>query len=329
MVASHAKARITLVGQASTLRERLQDWSAEFEIAGSNEFGVDDILGPVAREGTLRIWVVVSSKSQARLYFAAPTGDRFYVRDVALSAGLDEAGQETLVQVILSTAQAFENTRLTSSVEAIEATFGERTAIPTVADTKANVLRARGVVVTGKIALPSNSEWQPYVAAFYCTNWVNAEEFGQGPGGVLGLFVRQDRMRWRVAAQGQYRFPLVIERADFTLNLRTSVWSMVAGPDWPLTRTSRVGLGVGTGFERTAFVLNALKSSSVKPLPGKTHYRPFVDVLVRIETVLGEMSASALIGGRVAWTRTHYDIDDTPTLTPWLLSPYVSLEISY
>ena len=69
--------KITLVNRAAELQGLLEEWSPAFEIATSESVNAGDILGPTVLTGKLRIWVVVGSTSHARLYFAAPEGERF------------------------------------------------------------------------------------------------------------------------------------------------------------------------------------------------------------------------------------------------------------
>jgi hypothetical protein len=311
----------------------LEEWSPAFEIATTESVNAGDILGPTVLTGKLRIWVVVGSKSHARLYFAAAEGERFYVRDVALTAGLDETGRETLVQIIVATANAFKSEAMLSSVAEVEASFRENSSNVAVnivnPISPANATTVGRVNVSGSLKLGETQSWQPDFGIFYQTTAVSTDTVGHGPGLALGLLGPSRGFDWRFSLQAQYRFPLDVEKPDCTLTLRSSFWSVGVGPEWKLAKTKRVGFTLATGVERTRFELTVPLASSVEPRSSRVHYRPFVDVETRLGLMLGELYAIALLGVQTSLLRTHYDVSETPMFIPWRIAPHVGVELNW
>ena len=65
-----------------------------------------------SREHSLDCWLDLSEGPRARLCFAAPSGERFLLRDVALSGRMNDVDCESLAEVLdLSVAALLENER--------------------------------------------------------------------------------------------------------------------------------------------------------------------------------------------------------------------------
>jgi hypothetical protein len=111
--AERERAQIILVGpvrDASELRAviaellRRDGVSPDFVVAET--FAADTLLAEPDADGRVHVYVTLPAPELARLYLRGPFGRRFLLRDLALRAGLDELGRESIAQVIASAAQA-------------------------------------------------------------------------------------------------------------------------------------------------------------------------------------------------------------------------------
>jgi len=95
----------SLVGRANAVLA-----SARWRLRAS--FDRSELFASRARAHVLACWLNLSDRTRARLYFAAPSGERFLLREVALVGGGSEVDRASVAEVLeLSVAALLENER--------------------------------------------------------------------------------------------------------------------------------------------------------------------------------------------------------------------------
>jgi hypothetical protein len=182
---------------------------------------------PRAHLRSLRCWVDLSDLSRATLYFAAPGGERFLVREVGLSGRLDEVDQQSLTQVLeLSIAALIENQ---------ETGFSR---------SEARAMLSRPATTPPTLTVPARPQRRPgraslAIGVFYAVEDVAATlPAAHGPG--LDLALRLDSYLSATGPEGstaapahdhrahpglwlggQYRLPISARLPDVGVRLRT------------------------------------------------------------------------------------------------------------
>lgn len=106
-------AQIFLVGAVreapeltAVIAELLQRDGVVPEFVAADAFDSERLLAEPDADGRVYVFVTVPAPEQARLYLRGPRGRRFLLRELALRAGLDELGCESIAQVVASATQA-------------------------------------------------------------------------------------------------------------------------------------------------------------------------------------------------------------------------------
>jgi hypothetical protein len=192
---------------------------------------------PPVRAATLRCWVDLTDPRRATLYFAGEGGDRFFVRELALSGRLDEIDQQSLAQVLeLSITALTENQEIGFTRE------------------QARALLSRAQPPPSPPA-PSPGRWSLAPAVGYTVSWPGASlPIAQGPGLTLALSeARGHGARLGIWIAGQYRWPTTARQPE--IGMRSQTAAARAGVEagwWRL----RARLGGGADW------------THVTPLPG-------------------------------------------------------------
>src|SRR5450432_3310235 len=108
---SRDRAAITLVADAarspelrSVLNELLERDNIDARFTERTRFGSGELLDANSTERTVGVFIVPSGRGTARVYFRAPDGERFLVREVTLSSGFDALGRELIAQIVEASA---------------------------------------------------------------------------------------------------------------------------------------------------------------------------------------------------------------------------------
>lgn len=335
---------VTLIGlaaESAELGRLLSEWNPTLHIRQAVNLNATDILDSSHGNGRLRIWIVVTTPQNARLYFAAATGARYLVREVELTAGLDESGRETLAQVIATSATAFVEQRVSSTASEVEAALRVPTDAPLAvpeseSETKLPPRSAKPVEFRDESATLNSAlvahpavAWQPTFGVQYAVAWLGPSVLGQGPEVFIGAGRPFGSWRGSLVAQGQYRFPLTIEQDGLLLKLRTVSFGIGTTFDRQLDGDWLIGAQLGALIERTAFSLDATASAAVLAKPEGRHYRPLVEPALRVGYGLGQLHLTIALGARIALVYTHYDISKAPLFEPWPLAPSLALGLRY
>jgi hypothetical protein len=189
---------------------------------------------PAARAATLRCWVDLTDARRATLYFAGEGGDRFFVRELALSGRLDEIDQQSLAQVLeLSISALMENRAIGFTRDEARELFS-RTQPPAPAATAPAVPARR---------------WSVMPAVSYAVESVGASlPIAQGPG-VAVAFSPADGVGLRLGlwVAAQYQLPATAHRPEIAVRLQTAAARAGVEARWWRLR-ARLGAGTDSTY---------------------------------------------------------------------------------
>ncbi|HEU5074877.1 MAG TPA: hypothetical protein VFU02_11895, partial [Polyangiaceae bacterium] len=276
----HVHVRVSLVGEAYTreLSELLSEWLSiqhlQARIQPQPRLSLDDLLDS-DDSSSVRVWLMLRSSKQARLYFADERGRRFHVRDVPLDRGLDELGREKVAQVVLASVLAFVDRSLPeTSLEAVKHALAEAAAEPGAATRNPAATSAlagaapastpsagaagaapasagAATSVPRALAMQRATTWWA-LALGYHVLFRGPEGWAHGPGVGLELWPVLQRFGLGFVLSGRYEWPHEESSTNLDLRLQTTALraavvlaSVVRGrPRWTLS------LGAGWDWYR-------------------------------------------------------------------------------
>jgi hypothetical protein len=216
--APSVQVHVTVVGKANDFR-----WARS--LVGSKSLGAAttqwnsvehfdprDLLSTASPGGqhTILCWLDLSSPKHAYLYFAAPSGERFLLREVRLSGRLDDVDRESLAEVLeLSVAALLENDRTGLTRKETELLL-----------TKANGTQEGAQ--RPEQATPAPAATSLVVGLSYSTRLLSTTMgLVHGPG--LCLMLDHDFAVYRIAvfAGGQYQLPAGESSADVGMRIQS------------------------------------------------------------------------------------------------------------
>lgn len=190
-------AKIVLVGRVAAdpelpllFAELLEREGVAVEIERAERFDADELFG--TEEGNvIRVFVVLGDGSQARLRFRDPSGERYLLRRVTLTRGLDAVGRELLGQVVESSVLALLRTT--------EGMSRKQVAVELERDEAADARRALeppNPTPPPAKRLPTDSSlssWDFRLGLRYLATWSGPElGVSHGPGLIAGARSRSD-----------------------------------------------------------------------------------------------------------------------------------------
>jgi hypothetical protein len=285
----------------------------------------NDILAPKGDSDALRIWVEVTRPSLVRLYFADASG-HYYLRDVPLHTGLDEVGRENLAQVIVTSAVAFMQQRVSTNIRDIE----QALETPATAAVPGTTQRE----ATAAAASPASeaSPWTFRAGGFYGAALEQSNELRHGPGALVGLARKSARRRLTLNAQVQYCWPETIEGPDAVLSVHTLSLRSTFGLDRTFGESASIGVQLGAGADDVRVNPRRLTQSAATPR-SVTLLRPAMMLSVRTSLIQSNAQWALLIGANIYFSHTHYDVIDNgaPTIeyAPYLVQPQIAFESSW
>ena len=127
----------------SVLSELLERDDIEVRFSLRARFGSAELLRVSASDEAVEAFVVPNSADRVRLYFRAPDGQRFLVRDVVLPSGLDAVGRELIAQIVdasvvalLRSAVGISRAQVKAAVDSVPVAAGETMPASSVAEAK-------------------------------------------------------------------------------------------------------------------------------------------------------------------------------------------------
>jgi hypothetical protein len=301
----------------------------------AERFDPTEMLADAARASerqgpTVRCWVDLRDARRGRLYFAVRSGERFLVRDVALSGRFDEVDRAALTEVLeLSIAALIENERVGLTRAEASALLAERAAPPLPpavgrVSKPSPLLDAPGVAV------------YPYhlaVGAFYAAQASTAGlPIAHGPG--LELLWRRSGGGWNVSAwsSGQYRLTESTSTTEIGVDLDTLAVRAGGELGWGgLSMPFGARLGAGADFVHVSprqvaapAALTADRWSTSLVLSAALRAGARVGANLRL---------SALVLVDLLPVAVSYDVEidgtTVPVFSPWRLRPGLAIELTY
>jgi len=202
---------------------------------------VGDVLAVPGR-AEWRCFVDFSASPRVRFYFADQQAERFLVRDLALTHGLDELGKEALAQVLESSLETLLEQQTPSmtrqQVESLLAPSAPPARPSPSADVAASPGHAAGV--------------SPGWGAFYGLRAFSAHQLSHGPAVMLALDLPWRGTGLALWSTGQYLTPQRLSGSTAAVHITTLALRVGAGANRRLGRSWRLGarLGFGVDVER-------------------------------------------------------------------------------
>ena len=294
-----------------------------------------DILrgADAGRPGTLRCWLDLTDSRRARIYFAAPSSERFLTRDVELSGRFDELDREALAEVLeLSLTALLEDQRAGLTRDEIEVLLAKRSR-PAPAPERASVPVAP-VTPPKSATAPGGWPGSGTLGVFYAAQARGRNlPLAQGPG-LLASWGRSTSFREALWLSGQYQLPATAQQNQIGLQTETVALRAGLGVTWTAgKRVISARLGAGADLDH------------LTPRPGASDSSATLTSARWSSSLVGTaaLGAGAQLGRHVsvgahafvdAWpTGVHYDlqVDDvvTPIFSPWRVRPGLALDLTF
>jgi hypothetical protein len=347
------RASITLTAAASqsselrsVLSELLERDGIEVRFSLQARFGAAELLR-TASSDEAAAFVVPHSVNRARLYFRAPDGQRFLVRDVALPSGLDAVGRELIAQIVdasvvalLRSEVGISRAQVKAAVEAAPtAPIDAREATPAAAVAKPNPPAEQTPDPSTKAAGPRPAPKQGTLAADgwlglrYAADWSgSALGLRHGPGLELGVGLRgRAFVRTRVVLERD--FPVTLQAGPIDARVSTVRWRALVDGGTSVGRNRALALSVGAGEDSLQIEPTVSRSPSVLPAAASAE-TPFVlHSEARFEAGWSAFVLVLAAGFDVPLVRTPYDIDRGSAAkqlaSPWSVRPGAALSLAW
>jgi hypothetical protein len=348
---SRERAVITLTAAASqsaelrgVLSELLERDAIEVRFAEQARFGSAELLRASSSDQAVEAFVVPGQSGRVRLYFRAPDGQRFLVRDVVLPSGLDAVGRELIAQIVdasvvalLRSEVGISRAQAKAAVEAAPVVAGETTPASAVAKPPAPPARTPDPKPKASSSSPTPKQGslavEGWLGARYAADWSGSALGGRhGPGLELGVAVRKNAfIRTRVVLERD--FPVTLQAGPIDARVSTLRWRALVDGGVPVGRNSALALSVGAGEDRSHIEPTTSRSASVLPA-GNFSEAPFVlHSEARFEAGWSAFELVLAAGFDIPLVRTPYDIDQGSAAkqlaAPWPIRPGAALTLAF
>ncbi|HEY3493959.1 MAG TPA: hypothetical protein VGK73_04705 [Polyangiaceae bacterium] len=328
---SRSAATIVLVGDLGEdeelvllLRELLEQQGVAAQVTKAKTFDPGALFADLDGARDIRVFVTLREFDDARLYFRGPLGDRYLLRRLTLSRGLDAVGRELLGQVVESSVAALlHSSEGLSREQATQAIASE-----TDAGEAPRVAPARET--TAPPPAPKQVEREFRAAVHYALSWSGAEiGLAHGPGVALGLRYRS-RPGFGVELAFERFFPQTLATDALDADIQKTSFRFLGELGLPFSEAHWIALGFGPALELSR--LRPLTASAgVTLAPPSTDVAPALRLELRYSFTAGpaQLGATALLD--IGLVKTHYDLADTTArrelAAPSLLRPGAAVSI--
>jgi len=343
---SHALITLTAAAaESAELRRVLHELLARDEIdvrfVTRSSFGSAELLRPSSSDDAVEAFVVPGAEGQARVYFRAPDGQRFLVRDVALPSGFDAVGRELIAQIVessivalLRSAVGIGRAQVKAQLESSAAdpragaaappVEANRPAQPPLAATSTPVAKS-GPSRAHRRVEPAAYAVEGWLAARYAADWSGSVlGLRHGPGLELGVGVRRlSFVRARLAIEQD--FPVTLQAGPIDAKLTTTRWRALI--DWGsvVRRGQVLALSVGAGQDSSRIEPTLSRDSLVVPA-GASRQTPLVlHSEVRLEASVAPFRLTLAVSLEIPLVQTPYDVDRGAAAkelaAPWAVWP--------
>ena len=307
-----ARVEVNLVGAVGGNREFLQlieEWLTANDVAyvtrSVEVLQLEDITQAQGSGPPVKIWVTLDAPHSLRMYLAEPDARRYLVRDVPLPSGFDEVGRERSVQVILSSALAFMQRRVASSLREVERAFQERSSRPA---PSARIARTRPPPGPGTATHRDTARPGFGVGAFYAVSDQAEWSVSHGPGGLLLAEFPLKRFALRTLLRGQYRWQPIVTTPRVRIAERSIDLCASGAVQWPRREAFYGHIELGGGLNLVDLTPDKLAESSVEPRPRRWDMRPFATALLGAGWQSGQVQAELLVRLDLEMRQTLYTV---------------------
>jgi hypothetical protein len=304
-------AKIVLVGRVAAdpelpllFAELLEREGVAVAIERAERFHSDELFG-TEQGSVIRVFVVLGAENQARLSFRDPSGERYLLRKVRLTGGLDAVGRELLGQVVESSVLALLRTT--------EGLSRKEVAVELERDEAAGVRRTPGPPNTSPLPakpLPAElppSPWEYRFGLRYLATW-SGPELGasHGPGLVLGA-------RWRGDASiglelgADRRFTQTLSTRELEASIERTTFHAVFEGGLALSPSQRgfVALGAALDLLRTE---PSSRSAGVAAAEPKNDLAPALRAELGYEIGAGHLLMRLAVLLEASLVKTRYEL---------------------
>ena len=343
---SRDRATITLIADAarspelrSVLNELLERDNIDTRFTETPRFGSSELLDTNSTERTVGVFIVPSGGGTARVYFRAPDGERFLVRDVTLSSGFDALGRELIAQIVEASVVALLHSVVGLSRTQVKAELAARADD----DPREDSLPKPSVVPKAAPALspapspgvrpPEGARLEGWVAAHYAAEWSgSALGIRHGPGFELGLGVR-----WRVLLRARLMleqdFPVGLSAGPIDARVTTSRWRTALDVGTALGENSALAISLGVGQDASRIEPTGSRDPNVRPAAASREAPTIVNSGVRFEAGSAQFQVALAASVDVPLVHTPYDVDRglnaKQLAAPWLVRPGAALSLAW
>jgi hypothetical protein len=304
-------------------------------------FGRKQLLEAETRSGSVLVFVVPEVDGSVRLYFRAPDGERFLLRNVMLRAGFDEIGREQVGLVVETAVVSLLDSGdgLTREQALVALTRADPAPAPPMLAKAATPPQRTRPRAPAKAASPRPTAANAPTAL---EGWLGlrygAVAFGpelgvgHGPGLELGLGVKR-RFLLRGRATFERHLGQSLGTSLIAAELTRTRLLFAADAGLPLSQLQLLLVSLGVGQERLEVKPAAQTGSSVVPAPAFRDQAPIVHAELRYEATFGRFRVATAAGVDVALVDTHYDVTRSTgresVVRPWLVRPNASLALAF
>jgi len=314
---------VGVLGEGPVFASRVTSWFApeHFHVSVRRAPFLEpkQVLSPSA-DAFVHVWVTLSNKQLARLYFASASGNgagagaaSYFLRELRLENGLDEIGAEHVAEVLNLSTQAFVEGQAQSAREELEETLkAEPAPEPSVSPPSAAppATKPRPAPSAPPETASRGKPRRSFGARVgYALSYRADEGTWHGPSAALELALWR-KLGLRAAAQGA----LPAQRELEPLELR------FYGVAFVLAATFRHALGAGIDLQWFGGpALDVARYAPVRPLSsdyaaGKAATEARPGLAAGIEALWGSWPVVALVAeATLPFTKTHYDVVQAET----------------
>ncbi|HEX6276252.1 MAG TPA: hypothetical protein VFZ53_24600, partial [Polyangiaceae bacterium] len=252
-------------------------------VARAERFNSDELFeSDIGSE--IRVFVVFGESKQARLWFRGPNGEKYLLRKVTLSAGLDAVGRELLGQVVESSVVALlrSNEGMSKNEVAAELERDDSEKQPP------GPPRPAASPAPPPSRPPAPSPWELHFAARYAATW-SGPELGASHGPGLGAGVRFRRVGsfgLELGADRRFTQRLSTPALDASIERSTFHALLEAGLALSPSHSGFVALGPALELSR---IRPTAASPDVTPAAERSEVEPALRAELRYEFAAGNV----------------------------------------
>ena len=350
-----ARAGISLFGEAARspelrelLTELLERDNVNIRFVERKRFESADVLGGSSNATTLDVFIVPRGRDAARLYFRAPDGKRFLVRDVPLGSGLDALGRESIAQVVEASVVSLLHSEAGLSRAAFERELGSEPTSVTSREIESGVANAPSKPTSSveqeqaessrsnpAVASRSRSSLAlaAWIAAKYAVHWSGAGLAAQsGPGFELGLGLRRE-LYARARFSLEFDFPAGLSAEPIDARVTTERWRALLDVGTSIGQSHALALSIGAGQDRSNIEPTGSHDPSLRPSVASRSTPAILHSEARFEAGVADFRLVFAALLEVPLLHTPYQVDVGSSVKqlgePWSVRPGAAFSLAW